>query len=171
MVPPPLHTGPSVPASTVAYTTLSAPTTSSPPPPPLLTRACPRIRCPPNPDSPNVPYGATPINDFLATQASTCIPGRVQLSKEAYAALSPEKRLATEIRRGVSMKGKGSVDTYLVLFEPDGMGLRLWRNYRRFEKMTKVRGTPITSFVHEKSCSSTTHKDGKTPHLSKCSLP
>lgn len=62
----------------------------------------------------------------------------MQLSKEAYDALSPEKRIATEIRKGVSMKGKGLMDTYIGIFEVDGIGLRLWRNYRRFEKMTKV---------------------------------
>lgn len=37
------------------------------------------------------------------------------------------------------MKGKGVIDTYLANFDPDGLGLRLWRNFRRFEKMTKVR--------------------------------
>lgn len=36
------------------------------------------------------------------------------------------------------MKGKGMVDTYLGKFDPDGVGLRMWRNFRRFEKMTKV---------------------------------
>lgn len=70
--------------------------------------------------------------------ASTGLPGRVQLSKSAFESLSPEKQSACEIRRGVAMKGKGLIDTHLASFDPDGLGQRLWRNFRRFEKMTKV---------------------------------
>lgn len=36
------------------------------------------------------------------------------------------------------MKGKGIVDTHLGMFDPDVLGIRLWRNFKRFEKMTKV---------------------------------
>ena len=38
------------------------------------------------------------------------------------------------------MKGKGVIDTYLANFDPDGLGQKYWRNFRRFEKMTKVWG-------------------------------
>lgn len=71
--------------------------------------------------------------------ASTGLPGRVQLSKSTFDCLSPEKQMACELRRGVAMKGKGLIDTHLASFDPDGQGLSMWRNFCRFEKMTKVR--------------------------------
>lgn len=70
--------------------------------------------------------------------ASTGLPGRVQLSKSTFDCLSPEKRMACELRKGVAMKGKGLIDTHLASFDPDSQGQRLWRNFCRFEKMTKV---------------------------------
>ena len=63
----------------------------------------------------------------------------MQLSGAAFKCLSPEKQSACEFRTGVAMKGKGLIDTHLASFDPDGLGKRLWRNFRRFEKMTKVR--------------------------------
>ncbi|CAN0073866.1 unnamed protein product [Ectocarpus sp. 6 AP-2014] len=76
--------------------------------------------------------------NMASRTASTGLPGRVQLSKSAFESLSPEKQSACELRRGVAMKGKGLIDTHLASFDPDGLGQRLWRNFRRFEKMTKV---------------------------------
>lgn len=75
---------------------------------------------------------------FAPVAASTGLPGRVQLSKSTFDCLSPEKQTACEVRRGVAMKGKGLIDTHLASFDPDGLGQRLWRNFCRFEKMTKV---------------------------------
>lgn len=80
--------------------------------------------------------------------ASTGLPGRVQLSQAAYDCLSPEKQQACEHRRGVAMKGKGLIDTHLANFDPDGLGQRLWRNFRRFEKMTKVGGVYIGCYEY-----------------------
>lgn len=90
----------------------------------------------PSPHPPSVPSIKTPT--FVA---STGLAGRVQLSKAAYNCLSPDKRSACEVRRGVAMKGKGVIDTHLASFDPNGLGQRLWRNFRRFEKMTKVRAS------------------------------
>lgn len=70
--------------------------------------------------------------------ASTGLPGRVQLSGSAFECLSSEKQSACELRKGVAMKGKGMIDTHLASFDPEGLGQRLWRNFKRFEKMTKV---------------------------------
>ena len=67
----------------------------------------------------------------------------MQLSRAAYKSLSPEKQSECELRIGVAMKGKGLIDTHLASFDPDGLGKRLWRNFRRFEKMTKVSPTML----------------------------
>ncbi|CAM9853382.1 unnamed protein product, partial [Scytosiphon promiscuus] len=76
--------------------------------------------------------------NMASRTASTGLPGRVQLSMSTFECLSPEKQSACELRRGVAMKGKGLIDTQLASFDPDGLGQRLWRNFCRFEKMTKV---------------------------------
>ena len=77
--------------------------------------------------------------DVLA--ASTGVPGQVQLSPEAFTYLFPPERADCTVRQGVFMKGKGVIDTYLANFDPDGLGHKYWRNFRRFEKMAKVWGS------------------------------